>query len=127
MDLSFFKMFLQLFIALAITLGLMFLCYKVFGNSLSCIGNKKYIQIIERTQVTKDNLILVAKAGKKGYILSSTPGGIEKLAELSENEIKEIEASKKDAVIKKENAGCSIFDFIKKYSGIKGKENYEKT
>lgn len=127
MDLSFLKMFLQLFIALSITLGLMFLCYKVFGNSLAGIGNKKYIQIIERTQVTKDNFILIAKAGKKGYILSSTPGRIEKLAELSEGEIKEIEASKKENDVKKENVNYSIMDFIKKYSGIKGKENYEKT
>ena len=65
MDFEFFKMIMQLMIALAITLGIMFLCYKVLGTKVNGINKNKYVQVLERTQITKDNSILVVKIGKK--------------------------------------------------------------
>ena len=95
MDFGILKMFMQLLGALGITLGIMFLSYKVLGTKVESINNNKYVKVIERTQVTKDNAILVVKVGKKGYVMSSTGSSMEKLHELSEEEIKEIEESKK--------------------------------
>ena len=43
MDFEFFKMMIQLMIALGITLGIMFLCYKVLGTSVNSINKKKYV------------------------------------------------------------------------------------
>ncbi|MGN0144407.1 MAG: flagellar biosynthetic protein FliO [Clostridium sp.] len=95
MDFGILKMFMQLLGALCITLGIMFLSYKVLGTKVESINNNKYVKVIERTQVTKDNAILVVKVGKKGYVMSSTGSSMDKLDELSEEEIKEIEESKK--------------------------------
>lgn len=92
---EFITMFIQLIIALSITLGLMFLSYKVLGAKVNKINENKYIKVIERVQVTKDSNILVVKVGKKGYVMTSTTGHMDKLSELSEEEIIEIEEDKK--------------------------------
>ncbi|WP_294400667.1 flagellar biosynthetic protein FliO [uncultured Clostridium sp.] len=88
-------MFMKLIIALGITLGIMFFSYKVLGTKVESINNNKYIKVIERTQISKDNAILVVKAGKKGYVLMSSGNNVEKLSELSEEEIDEIEENKR--------------------------------
>lgn len=95
MDFEFFKMIIQLMISLGITLGIMFLCYKVIGTKVNGVNKNKYIHILERTHITKENSILVVKVGKKGYVITSTPEHVEKLVELSEDEVKEIEKNKK--------------------------------
>ena len=87
----------QLILALGVTLGLMFLSFKLMGTKLNAINNNKYIKVIERVQVTKENTILIVKIGKKGYVMTSTAGHMEKLSELSEEEINIIEEDKKKA------------------------------
>ena len=95
MDFEFFKMFMQLLIALGITLGIMFLSYRILGTKVDRINDNKYIKVIERTQITKDNAILVVRVGKKGYVMMTSGNSVEKLSELSEEEINEIEEKKK--------------------------------
>lgn len=95
MDFNFFGMFLQLILALGVTLGLMFLTFKVMGKKVNSINNSKYVRVIERVQVSKENTILVVKIGKKGYVMTSTTGHMRKLSELSEEEINLIEEEKK--------------------------------
>ena len=95
MDFEFFKMFMQLLVALGITLGIMFLSYKVLGTKVYSINNNKYVKVIERTQITKDNAILIVKVGKKGYVITVNGNSMEKLVELSEEEINDIEEKKK--------------------------------
>ncbi|WP_315068440.1 flagellar biosynthetic protein FliO [uncultured Clostridium sp.] len=97
MNFEFIKMIGQLFLALGVTFGLMFLSIKLAGSKLSAINNNKYIKVIERVQVTKDNSILIVKVGDKGYIMTSTAENMEKLSELSEEEIRNIEEDKKKA------------------------------
>ena len=92
---EFITMFVQLIVALGITLGLMFLSFKVVGTRVNKINDNKYIKVIERVQVTKESNIFVVKVGKKGYVMTSTTGNMEKLSELSEEEIIEIEEEKK--------------------------------
>ena len=95
MNFEFFKVFVQLILALGVTLGLMFLSFKVMGTKLNAINNKKYIKVIERVQVTKENTILIVKIGQKGYVMTCSAGNMEKLSELSEEEINVIEENKK--------------------------------
>lgn len=95
MDFEFFKMFMQLLTALGITLGIMFLSYRILGTKVDRINDNKYIKVIERTQITKDNAILVVRVGKKGYVMMTSGNSVEKLSELSEEEINEIEEKKK--------------------------------
>ncbi|MCQ2022208.1 flagellar biosynthetic protein FliO [Clostridium butyricum] len=95
MDFEFLKMCIQLFIALGITLGIIFLSYKILGTKVESINNNKYVKVIERTQITKDNAILVVKVGKKGYVMTCSGSSMESLSELSQEEINEIEDNKK--------------------------------
>jgi flagellar protein FliO/FliZ len=97
MDLNFFGMFIQLILALGVTLGLIFLTFKLMGTKVNSINNSKYIKVIERVQVSKENTVLVVKIGKKGYVMTSTTGHMGKLSELSEDEINLIEEEKKKA------------------------------
>ncbi|WP_238916527.1 flagellar biosynthetic protein FliO [Clostridium sp. YIM B02555] len=95
MDFELFKSLGQLIFALGVTFGLMFLSFKVMGSKYNVINNNKYIKVIDRVQITKENSILIVKIGEKGYIMTSTAGHMEKLSELSEYEIKNIEEDKK--------------------------------
>ena len=97
MDFNFFGMFVQLILALGVTLGLMFLTFKVMGKKVNSINNSKYVRVIERVQVSKENTILVVKIGNKGYVMTSSTGNMGKLSELSEEEINLIEEEKKKA------------------------------
>ena len=98
MNFEFLKVFVQLMLALGVTLGLMFLSFKVMGTKINAINNKRYIKVIERVQVTKENTILIVKIGQKGYIMTCSAGHMEKLSELSEEEINVIEEDKKKSV-----------------------------
>lgn len=97
MSFEFLGMIAQLILALGVTLGLMFLSFKLMGTKLNAMNSNKYVKVIERVQVTKENAILIVKIGKKGYIMTSTAGHMEKLSELSEEEINSIEEDKKKA------------------------------
>lgn len=128
MDFGILKMFIQLIFALGITLGIMFLSYKLLGSKVESINSNKYVKIIERTQVTKDNAILVVKIGKKGYVMSSTGNSMEKLIELSEEEVKELEENKKkynkEVMDKYNNFALSMKDNIPKiFKNLRSKED----
>ena len=97
MDFNFFGMFVQLILALGVTLGLMFLTFKFMGKKVDSFNKGKYVRVIERVQVSKENTILVVKIGKKGYVMTSSTGNMGKLSELSEEEIGLIEEEKKKA------------------------------
>lgn len=97
MNFELLAMLVKLILALGVTLGLMFLSFKLMGTKLSAINNNKYVKVIDRVQVTKENFILIVKIGKKGYVMTSTAGHMEKLSELSEEEINIIEEDKKKA------------------------------
>lgn len=118
MDFALIKTLAQLIFGLLITFGLMFLSFKLMGTKFNAINNNKYIRVIDRVQITKENSILIVKIGKKGYIMTSTSGNMEKLSELSEEEIKNIEEDKKKA----------NEELIKNYNEmwLKSKKNFSK-
>jgi flagellar protein FliO/FliZ len=95
MNFEILGMFSQLILALGLTLGLMVLTFKLMGTKLDKINNNKYIKVMDKVQVTKENSILVVKIGDKGYVITSTSGNMEKLLELSEDEINKLEADKR--------------------------------
>lgn len=132
MDFELFKTFAQLIFALGITFGLMFLCFKLMGTKVDAINKNKYVKVIDRVQVTKENSILIVKIGNKGYVMTSTSGNMEKLSELSEDEINSIEEDKKKAneeIIKNYNEiykkSKKIFSKVLKNKGLK-EDKHEK-
>lgn len=94
MDLQFWWMFLKIVIFLPFILLLIYISMKYGGSKLQNIQNGKYIKILERAPISKENSLLVVKVGQKGYVMASTNGKIEIISELSQEEIIEVEASK---------------------------------
>lgn len=92
MELAF--LIIKLLLALVVVFGLMFLLVKLSNNKLNKINHGKYIKVLERTNLSKDNSIILLKVGKKGYIIGSSSKGIEKLEEISEEEIALIDENK---------------------------------
>lgn len=117
---------IKLFIALGVTLGLIFLSYRIAGKKVNEINNNRYVKVIERVQLTKDNSILIVKVGKKGYVITCTNNNMNKLEELSEEEIADIENRKENSQKELlENCNKLFFKFQKiiKNMGLKEEKN----
>ncbi|SFC61450.1 flagellar biosynthetic protein FliO [Clostridium uliginosum] len=87
--------FIKMCIYLSIILGLIFLMFRLLGSKINQINDKKYMKIVDKLQVTKENSLIVVKVGKRGYVMTSSSSHMEKLEELSEEEINIIEEDKK--------------------------------
>ena len=105
---DFFIMFLKLILALVVVLGLLVVTFKVAGKGLEVNNSKKYTKIIDKTQISKDGYIVVVKIGQKGVVLSTSNGSTQKLYELSEEEVEEIERQKQQ----------SLDEMSDKYNGL---------
>jgi len=102
---------IKLLSALVVVFALMFILVKISNRKLDKLNEGKYIRVLERTNISKDNSIILLKIGKKGYVISSSNKGIEKLEEISEEEIAEIYENKEK---QKEEISQQYEDFIKK-------------
>lgn len=91
-----FELMLKLMIALPILLGMIVLSLKLSEKRINNFQDKKYIKVIERTQISKDMSILVVKIGKRGAVLSASKDKVDKLQEITQEEILEIEAQKEE-------------------------------
>ncbi|SCN21316.1 flagellar biosynthetic protein FliO [Clostridium sp. N3C] len=87
-------MFLQILVFLPFVLLLIYLSLKLGGTKFHSLQNNKFIKIYERTAVSKDNSLVIAQIGKKGYVLASCNGKLEVLRELEEEEMKSITMQK---------------------------------
>ena len=102
-----FMMIIKLSISLIVILGLIFILFKLSNKRINDMNDNKYINVIDRCQIAKDSYILIVKIGKKGYVMSASGGKTEKLEELSEEEMINIQQEKlrklEEANIKYEN------------------------
>ncbi|MCF0148165.1 MAG: FliO/MopB family protein [Clostridium sp.] len=122
MDLVF--LFLKLIFALAVVLGLMYLTFKLSGDKLSKINSNKHIKVLERSQISREASIAVVKVGDKGYILSISNNKIEKLDELSKEDILIIEEDKiRDKEKINEQYNTALLGFKSKINSFKRKNN----
>lgn len=94
MDSSFWFMILKIIIFLPLVLMIFYISVKFGGNKLQVLQNGKFIKVLERVAISKENSLLVVKIGQKGYILTSSNGKVEKLMELEECELANIETAK---------------------------------
>ena len=117
--LEFLKICGKLILSLTTVLLLIFLVFKVLGNKVNDINNKKYMKIIDRLQITKDNSIVIVQIGKKGYIMSSSQKGMEKIEELEKEELQVIEEMKKESLKEIQSAYNKAFVKLKRLKGDK--------
>ena len=105
---DFTLMIFKLIVSMIVIFALMIILFKYANKGINGNLNKKYVKVIERVQISKDGYILVVKVGKKGMVLSTSTGHTEKLQELTEEELAEIEEAKQQA----------LKDMNNKYEGI---------
>ena len=94
MDLQFWLMLLKIIIFLPFILLLIYISAKYGGNKLQDMQNGRYIKVLERASISKENTLLVVKIGEKGYVMASTNGKIEVISEIDKDEVLKVEASR---------------------------------
>ena len=93
MDFAF--LIIKLLFALLVVFSLMYLVFKLSGDKINKMNEGKYIKVLERTQISRDSSIAVVKVGNKGYVLSASSNKVEKLDDLTEEEIFLLEENKR--------------------------------
>jgi len=121
MDGQIWLMLIKIIIFLPCVLILIYLSAKFGGSKLQSMQNGKYIKVIERVPLTKDSSLVVTKIGEKGYVLSSSSGGINILTKLSDEELLHAENNLKKPMPE----FISAKEFILKKLNIKGNSKNE--
>ncbi|MDT8716646.1 flagellar biosynthetic protein FliO [Clostridium sp. 19966] len=91
MDINLWTMILEILFFLPFIIFLIHTVLKYGGNKLVKFQNGKAISILERTALSKDNILLIVKVGDKGYLISSAAGEIKILKEMEEDELQKLE------------------------------------
>jgi len=90
---DYFILIIKLIFSLIFILGLIILTFKYGGGKLQLLSNKKYLKILERISLSKENSILVVKMGTKAFVISSSNSNIKILNEVSEEDLLSLEKS----------------------------------
>lgn len=85
---------LQMFLVLPIILILIYISIKVGGSKLDTLNKNRYIKIIERVPLNKENSIFLIKLGQEYYVAASNNGSFEIIKELSKDEVIKLEENK---------------------------------
>ncbi len=111
-----FKYIIDMLVALPIILILIIVSIRLARFNLLNIENTRYTKVLEKIIISKDTQISILKMGDEGLILASSPYKIEKIKELSKEEINIIEEKIKQNKINKDNFKFDLKN-IKKYRG----------
>ncbi|WP_097025840.1 flagellar biosynthetic protein FliO [Clostridium peptidivorans] len=94
MDLQFLSTLFKLILFLPFVLMLIYIFIKYGGGKLQDLQKGKYMKVLDRLPLSKENNILVVKIGEKAYVISSTQGKIEIIFEIPKEDIIKIECSR---------------------------------
>lgn len=86
---------------------------KLSKANFSNIGNNKYTKVLERTNLSKDTDVFVLKIGDEGCVLVSSPSKVEKIKELSKEDIENIEDLKQESKVDISNLNVSKLSLSK--------------
>lgn len=93
-DLQFVITLLKIIAFLPFIILLIYISIKYGGGKLQDIQKGKYMKIMDRLPLSKENSLLVVKIGDKAYVISSTHGNVQIMLELTSEDIIKIESSK---------------------------------
>lgn len=116
MNFEFIYMIIKLVFALIVVIGLLFIVSKTSFAKINSINDKRYIKVLERVQISKDTYISVVKIGKKAHVISTSSGNVEKIQELSPEEVLEIERAKKDQIDEMEKRYLNTLNISKSFA-----------
>lgn len=88
------EVFIKIVVFLPFIIFLIYLLLKYGGVKLQEVQNGRYMKVVDRLALSKENSLLVVKIGEKGYIISSAQGKIEIHMEISEEEMMRIDSAK---------------------------------
>ncbi|NMS89661.1 FliO/MopB family protein [Clostridioides difficile] len=108
---------LKILICIPIILILIVLSLKISQGSLLKKYNDKYVKILDIVSINKNNSIIILKVGEEGCIVASSSSSMNKIKDLTKEEISKIEADIKERNFK-------IQDF--KMERIKTKYDFSK-
>jgi len=94
MDLEFWTLLFKITIFLPFILLILYLSLRYGGNKLQKLQNGRYMKVLDRISLSKENSIIVVKIGEKAYAVSSSTREINILFELPREEIVIIENTK---------------------------------
>ncbi|MCY6354013.1 flagellar biosynthetic protein FliO [Clostridium sp. ZS2-4] len=87
-------MLIKIVLFLPFIIFLIYFFGKYGGAKLQSIQNGRYMKILDRMPLSRENSLLITKIGEKGYVISSTQNRVEILKELDEDELRKFEESK---------------------------------
>lgn len=90
---------INLIVFVPIIIVLIVASIKLSKANFSNIGNNKYTKVLERTNLSKDTNVFVLKIGDEGCVLVSSPSKVEKIKELSKEEIENIQDLKQESKV----------------------------
>ena len=93
-DGEFWLLILKIIVFLPFILLILYVSLKYGGNKLQKLQNGRYMKILDRISLSKENSIVVVKIGEKAYAISSSPKDVKILFELPREEIITIENNK---------------------------------
>lgn len=123
---DFLYLMIKLIVALAVVFCLFSISVRYSNKGLSKINEKKYVKVIDRVQISKESFIVIVRLGEKGLVLLTNQNHTEKLEELSEEKIREIEENKKDNIEQMSQVFNKIINKMKIKEEKNGKINKEK-
>jgi flagellar protein FliO/FliZ len=91
MDGQFWITLLKILIFFPFIIALILIFGKL-GNKFNLGTNTRYMKVMERLSLSKDNSLAIVKVGDKGYLVSSSTGKIEILKELDSFELENIKS-----------------------------------
>lgn len=87
-------MVLKLLGALAIVLVLLLLTLKVGASKVTHFQKGKYIKILDKATLSKDNSLFVVKLGEEGCVIATSENKVEILKNLTKVEVETLEREK---------------------------------
>ncbi len=89
MDGQFWITLLKILVFFPFIIALILILGKV-GSKFNLGTNNKYMKVLERLPLSKDNSLVIVKIGEKAYLMSSSSGKTEILRELETSELEKV-------------------------------------
>lgn len=84
----------KLIIFLPFIIFLIYLFFRYGGGKLQEMQNGKYMKILDRMPISKDNTLLIVKIGEEAHVIASSHGEVKILMTLPKDKIDELEKLK---------------------------------
>lgn len=113
---------INLVVFVPITIILIVVSIRLSKTNIGNIGLNKYTKVLERTTLSKDTDVFVLKIGDEGCVIVSSSSSIEKIKELSKEEVSNIEGVKEESKVKLKTFNEKM-NLVRKKSELKEKKD----